>query len=130
MADPERIERKRIVYLVGAGATQAEVEELGATRLNLLMHDSERLGGEGVSAGVLKRAGAEAVPFLADQGLDIEKLISLLVLLCYESSSCLRRTTTGTTGQPLKQRTSQELVRGGDGRRHMAFRPHRECPAA
>ena len=42
------------------------------------MQDSERLGGEGVSAGVLRRAGAAATPFLADQGSDIEKLISLL----------------------------------------------------
>lgn len=78
MADEKRVGPKRVVYLIGAGATQAEVDELGATRLNLLMQDSERLGGEGVSAGILRRAGADAEPFLTDQGLDIEKLISLL----------------------------------------------------
>src|SRR5712691_7086182 len=53
-----------------------------------------------------------------------------LVLLCYKASSGLRRTSTRPARQSLKQRASQELVRGGDGRQHMAFRPHRECPAA
>src|SRR5882724_3847274 len=54
----------------------------------------------------------------------------LLVLLCYKVSSRFRWTTTGATGQSLQQRAGQEFVRRGDGRRHMAFRPHRECPAA
>lgn len=72
------VEPKRIVYLVGAGATQGEVEDLGAARLNLLMQDSDRLGVEGISAGILRRVGEDAGPFLTDQGLDIEKLISLL----------------------------------------------------
>ena len=70
---------KGIVYLIGAGATHAEVDALGATRLNLLMQDDERLGGEGVATGVLRRLAADGEPFLAGEGLDIEKLISLLV---------------------------------------------------
>ena len=54
----------------------------------------------------------------------------LLVLLCQKALVGSRRTTTAATGQMLKQRAGQELVRRGDGRRHMAFRPHRDCPAA
>jgi signal transduction histidine kinase len=53
-----------------------------------------------------------------------------LVLLCHKALVGSRRTTTAATGQMLKQRAGQELVRRGDGRRHMAFRPHRDCPAA
>jgi hypothetical protein len=69
---------KRVVYLWGAGATQAEVDYLGAHTVNLLMRDSEKRG-EGVSTRILKRLPKRwRKSFLADQGTDIEKLISLL----------------------------------------------------
>jgi hypothetical protein len=68
---------KQVVYLLGAGATQAEVSYLGAAPVNLLMRDSEL--GQGLSTGILDRLGAKGIPFLAtDLGVDIEKLISLL----------------------------------------------------
>ena len=41
-----------------------------------------------------------------------------------------RRPSTRATRQSLQQCTRQELVCRGDGRRHMAFRPHRERPVA
>jgi hypothetical protein len=67
------------VYLLGAGATQAEADYLGARPVNLLMRDDDRLG-EGLSRRVLKRTGAAWRAFLGeDLGVDIEKLISLLV---------------------------------------------------
>ena len=69
---------KEVVYLFGAGATQAEVEYLGAQRVNLLMRDDNRFG-EGVSTRILKRTGRAGATFLGeDHGVDIEKLISLL----------------------------------------------------
>jgi hypothetical protein len=69
---------KRVVYLWGAGATQAEVDYLGAHTVNLLMRDSEKRG-EGVATRILKRLPTGwRKSFLADQGTDIEKLISLL----------------------------------------------------
>lgn len=61
--------------MFGAGATQAEATYLGVSQ-NLLMFDSDL--GEGVSSGILKRMGSDGKPFLADRGVDIEKLISLL----------------------------------------------------
>lgn len=68
---------KQVVYLFGAGATQAEVNHLGAAPVNLLMRDSEL--GQGLSAGILEKLGAKGIPFSAtDLGQDIEKLISLL----------------------------------------------------
>jgi len=68
---------KQVVYLFGAGATQAEVNYLGAAPVNLLMRDSEL--GPGLSKGILDKLGAKGIPFLAtDLGVDIEKLISLL----------------------------------------------------
>jgi hypothetical protein len=70
-------EPKRIVYLFGAGATQAEVNYLGARKINVLMRDSDELG-EGIATGVLGRSGADALFFTTDKGIDIEKLISLL----------------------------------------------------
>lgn len=67
------------MYLFGAGATQAEVAYLGARPVNLLMRDSNKLG-EGVSTRILNQIGPEGKPFLSeDRGVDIEKLISLLV---------------------------------------------------
>jgi hypothetical protein len=68
----------QIVYLFGAGATQAEADHVGAATVNLLMRDNERLG-NGISTAVLDRGGVAARPFRAtDKGIDIEKLISLL----------------------------------------------------
>lgn len=70
---------KQVVYLFGAGATQAEADYLGARRVNLLMRDSDKLG-EGVSTRILNQIGPLGKPYLSeDRGVDIEKLISLLV---------------------------------------------------
>lgn len=70
-------EPKQIVYLVGAGATQAEIDHLGAQPVNLLMRDNDT--GEGLSSRILRRSGASARPFRTeDNAVDIEKLISLL----------------------------------------------------
>lgn len=70
---------KHVVYLIGAGATQAEVNYLGANPVNLLMRDSAELGGEGLSTAILRKLGAAGFPFMStDKGIDIEKLISLL----------------------------------------------------
>ncbi len=66
----------QVVYLIGAGGTQAEINYLGAAKINLLMQDN--VWGDGVSTGVLNRLGARGRRFLADKGVDIEKLISLL----------------------------------------------------
>lgn len=78
---------KKIVYLWGAGATQAEALFLGARPVNLLMRDSEQLG-EGVATRILKELPKKWRPsFSADKGTDIEKLISLLTassLVAYE----------------------------------------------
>jgi len=63
--------------MIGAGATQAEIDQLGAEPVNLLMGDNTT--GEGLSTRILKRSGAGARSFLVDdKGVDIEKLISLL----------------------------------------------------
>lgn len=59
---------KQIVYLLGAGATQAEVAHQGA-KVNLLM--------KGISSDILSRANTDRKLNLRDE-LDIEKLISLL----------------------------------------------------
>lgn len=68
---------KQVVYLIGAGATQAEVTYLGAKSINLLMRDAGSL--EGVATRILNRLGKRWRQFLGDnQGADIEKLISLL----------------------------------------------------
>lgn len=80
---------KQIVYLFGAGATQAEVDYLGARPINLLMREHERLG-EGVSRRILRRIGQRAIPFSGeDRGVDIEKLISLLSASGLDSHSRL-----------------------------------------
>jgi len=69
---------KEIIYLWGAGATQAEIDYLGAHRVNLLMRDSDERG-EGVATRILARLPKRwKSSFLVDQGADIEKLISLL----------------------------------------------------
>jgi len=66
---------KQVVYLIGAGATQAEVDYQGGAKINLLMKDSESLG-YGVSTRVLERADNLDIPIEGEK--DIEKLISLL----------------------------------------------------
>jgi hypothetical protein len=69
---------KEIVYLWGAGATQAEIDYLGARKVNLLMRDNDQLG-EGVATRILKQIPKRwKSSFQMDQGIDIEKLISLL----------------------------------------------------
>lgn len=78
MPRTQALKPKKIVYLFGAGATQAEAEHVGAYPGNLLMADNERLG-EGVARRVLNRA-ASRFRFFSPEGknVDIEKLISLL----------------------------------------------------
>ncbi len=77
MPDSARDKPKHIVYLFGAGATQAEAAHIGARPVNLLMRNNDN--GEGVSAGILRRSSVEYHHILAeDGGVDIEKLISLL----------------------------------------------------
>lgn len=66
---------KDVVYLLGAGATQAEADYQGGEPVNLMMKDSKRLG-SGVSTRVLRRANIDRN--LEIQEADIEKLISLL----------------------------------------------------
>ena len=76
MPTKKKANPKRVVYLLGAGATQAEVDYLGARPVNLLMRNTDR---EGVAARVLKGLNAKWRRFLGeDEGADIEKLISLL----------------------------------------------------
>ncbi len=70
---------KNVVYLIGAGATQAEVSFLGAPLINMLMGDNARLGGDGVSTRILKRLPGKWKRFLGSSaGIDTEKIISLL----------------------------------------------------
>jgi len=66
----------KVVYLFGAGATQAEVSYDGPGNVSVLMGDTDL--GNGISTGVLSKLGAEGDSFKADKGTDIEKLISLL----------------------------------------------------
>jgi hypothetical protein len=69
---------KEVVYLWGAGATQAEIDYVGARKVNLLMRDSEQLG-DGVATRILQQIPKRwRSSFQVDQGMDIEKLISLL----------------------------------------------------
>jgi len=70
------IQPLRVVYLVGAGATQSEVSFRGAKPVNVLMRDSGSL--EGVATRILNRAGTDWKLATGEQS-DIEKLISLLV---------------------------------------------------
>lgn len=77
MAARSKPRPKRVVYLWGAGATHAEAQYLGAN-ISLLMGDTNDFG-EGIAARILKRTGRQpASAFGSDQGVDIEKLISLL----------------------------------------------------
>ena len=77
MAAKRKVEPKKIVYLWGAGATQGEAQNLGAT-VSLLMRDTSAFG-EGVATRVLRRLGRRGADSAGiGQGVDIEKLISLL----------------------------------------------------
>jgi hypothetical protein len=79
LAAKGKVNPKKVVYLWGAGATQGEAQNLGAT-ISLLMRDTEQFG-EGVTTRILKRAGRSVLSsFAMGQSGDIEKLISLLVL--------------------------------------------------
>lgn len=81
---------KKVVYLVGAGATQAEVTYRGASSVNLLMRDNEERGENGVATRILNRISAKWKAFLGeDRAMDIEKLISLLAASSVESLSGL-----------------------------------------
>src|SRR5437762_1010476 len=71
-----RAEPTKVVYLFGAGATQAEVSFDGPGNVSVLMTDTPL--GDGISTGVLSQLGVQGEPFKADEGTDIEKLISLL----------------------------------------------------
>lgn len=77
MAKRKKSSPKQVVYLWGAGATQAEAQHLGAT-ISLLMRDTKAFG-EGIAARILRRTGrGPTSAFGSEQGVDIEKLISLL----------------------------------------------------
>src|SRR5216684_1044218 len=81
---------KQVVYLLGAGATQAEVDYLGAAPVLVLMRDSKRLGREGLSTVILRKLGDKGIPFSeTEHGVDIEKLISLLTATSVESQAKL-----------------------------------------
>ncbi len=67
---------KRVVYLWGAGATQAEAQYLGAA-ISLLMRDNKQFG-EGIASRILRRMGDDlSSSFYPGHDVDIEKLISL-----------------------------------------------------
>jgi hypothetical protein len=73
----KRPKPKRVAYLWGAGATHAEGQRLGSA-INLLMRDHPDFG-EGVATRILRRVGAKVrSSFGPGEGVDIEKLISLL----------------------------------------------------
>jgi len=84
MAATKKFPAKQIVYLLGAGATFAEVKYRNARPLvNTLMRDIETrdVFFEGVATRVLKEFGRGSSLFDdigVDQAVDIEKLISLL----------------------------------------------------
>lgn len=68
---------KRVVYLWGAGATQAEAQHVGSP-INLLMGNNEKFG-EGISSRTLERVAFESKYKVSNgQSVDIEKLISLM----------------------------------------------------
>jgi hypothetical protein len=72
------ISPKQVVYLVGAGATHAEVVYQGGHRVNLLMKDSNEYG-EGVCSRILEKVDIhKKLNIQRESEIDIEKLISLL----------------------------------------------------
>jgi len=77
MTDQGTGNSKKVVYIVGAGATQGEALFKGGEPFNLLMRDNKKLGGEGIASRVLKKARLKK-KLVIDSEVDIEKLISLL----------------------------------------------------
>jgi hypothetical protein len=73
----KRAKPKRVAYLWGAGATHGECQRLGSA-ISLLMRDHPDFG-EGVTTRILRRVGKRVISaFGLGEGVDIEKLISLL----------------------------------------------------
>ena len=71
---------KRVVYLIGAGATQAEADYQGGEKINLLMRDSTRLG-SGICTRIFKKTKTDNwlnENKKSKEEIDIEKLITLL----------------------------------------------------
>jgi hypothetical protein len=90
VAKSKKLMPKQVVYLLGAGATQAEVDHLGAAQVFVLMRDSKDLGREGLSTAILRKLGAKGIPFAGtEHGVDIEKLISLLTATGVQSQTQL-----------------------------------------
>jgi hypothetical protein len=87
---------------LGAGATQAEADYLGAEPVNLLMRDNPT--GEGLSTRILRRSGADGRSFMVDRGVDVEKLISLL-----DASGVAKHT---ALAKKMRQLYFYEIVRG------------------
>lgn len=70
---------KKIVYLIGAGATQADLNYLGGERINLLMRNYPELG-DGLCCTVLNKTSRFknlGIKKSKSEEIDIEKLISL-----------------------------------------------------
>jgi hypothetical protein len=83
---------KRVVYLFGAGATQSESSYLGASNTNLLMRDDDALG-PGVATRILGRMlKTDRAALQLDEAVDLEKLISLLIVCNVDSLSKLAET--------------------------------------
>src|SRR5262245_59605144 len=92
-----RLDPKRVIYLWGAGATQEEIDYVGARPINLLMRDSRR--GEGGSTRIIKRLSRRwRNSFTTDQGGPVKGGRSEGV--CGErrsSTSAMSRTTKGSS---------------------------------
>lgn len=71
-----RPQPKKVVYLWGAGATHAEAQRLGV-RTSLLMRDHKHFG-PGITTRILQRTKGAAAAYGEGEGVDIEKLITLL----------------------------------------------------
>lgn len=70
---------KKIIYLIGAGATQAVLNYIGGEKKNLLMKNNDEFG-EGVCSRIIKKAKCLKklnIPRYDSDEIDIEKLISL-----------------------------------------------------
>src|SRR5712692_9522876 len=77
----ERTMSIRVVYLIGAGATQAEIDHRGGEKINLLMQDNP-VGVAGLATRIIARAkryNRLNTAATAASTTDAEKLISLRV---------------------------------------------------
>ncbi|MDP3297463.1 MAG: hypothetical protein Q8N09_07735 [Thermodesulfovibrionia bacterium] len=90
---------KQVVYLFGAGSTQAEADHKGGEQVNLLMKDSKRLG-RGISTRILEQAGIDRNYDI--KGADIEKLISLFSASTIEEYNA--------SAEDLRKRYYNEIV--------------------